>query len=448
MRLKFILTLVVCLAVVVPAGAQQIGINVVLKTPITTTILADLGTHGTVRDLVPAIQALTMSVRSSELPAIQALPYVAAANPDQERKGIPVKTSAVSDSSAGYSTWDLDAINVTTGPGPNTRAVSFTGNGVYVAVLDTGLVNNWPAYFPANLISVEHARAFGGGGAYGVGEVSSQPNKWGEDQNSHGTHVTSTILGYNYGGNIINGVAPRAHVIPVKVLNQNGNGWSSVIARGIEYIGELKDSTLKNSPVVINMSLGGPGLDAMEKAAIDFAIGKGVIIVAAAGNEGMAGMGYPGAYDPVISVAAAGWTGEWQGSWVFGVNVAEKDASQFYICDFSSRAINANQHLDVAAPGSWVLGPYQVNGQLSYYYLGGTSMATPHVAGTVALMAEKKPGLTAAQAESTLMSTALALAPGCRTVFDPYVGVTQYCWGANANGAGLIQADAALAKTK
>jgi subtilisin family serine protease len=196
------------------------------------------------------------------------------------------------------------------------------------------------------------------------------------------------------------------------------------------------------------MSLGGPGLDAMEKAAIDFAIGKGVIIVAAAGNEGMSGMGYPGAYDPVISVAAAGWVGEWRGGWVFNVNVLEKDPSQFYICDFSSRAINANQHLDVAAPGSWVLGPYQVNGQLSYYYLGGTSMATPHVAGTVALMAEKKPALTAAQAESTLKSTALALDPGCRTVADPNVGVAQYCWSSNANGTGLIQADAALSKTK
>ena len=59
------------------------------------------------------------------------------------------------------------------------------------------------------------------------------------------------------------------------------------------------------------MSLGGPSLDAMEKAAIDYAIGKGVIIVASAGNEGEAGMGYPGAYAPVISVAAAGWVGEW-----------------------------------------------------------------------------------------------------------------------------------------
>jgi subtilisin family serine protease len=448
MKLKLLLALVVCVAVTAPASAQQIGINVVLNTPMTGTILADLGTHGTIGDLVPAIQALTMTVRSSELNAIQKLPYVAAANPDRERGAVPVHTAAVTNYAAGYSSWDLDAINVTSGPGTNTRSVAYTGNGVYVAVLDTGLVNNWPSYFPAHLISTEWARAFGGGGAYGVGEVSSQPNKWGEDQNSHGTHVTSTILGYNFNGAIVNGVAPGAHIIPVKVLNQNGSGWSSVIARGIEYIAELKQGALAGSPVVINMSLGGPGLDAMEKAAIDFAIRNGVIIVAAAGNEGMAGMGYPGAYPPVISVAAAGWTGEWRGSWVFMTDVAETGAANFYICDFSSRSINPTQQLDVAAPGSWVLGPYQVNGQSSYYYLGGTSMATPHVAGTVALMAEKRPALTAAQAESILEKTALALPPGCRTVADPNYGAVQYCWESNANGAGLIQADAALKATK
>ena len=76
-----------------------------------------------------------------------------------------------------------------------------------------------------------------------------------------------------------------ATVIPVKVLNQNGSGWSSMVAAGIEYVGDLKAGPLAGYPVVINMSLGGPELDAVEQAAIDYAISQGVIIVASAGNQ-------------------------------------------------------------------------------------------------------------------------------------------------------------------
>jgi hypothetical protein len=63
--------------------------------------------------------------------------------------------------------------------------------------------------------------------------------------------------------------------------------------------------------MVINMSLGGPSLEDIEKEALDYAISNGVIVVAAAGNEGEKGMGYPGAYAPVISAGSVCWTGEW-----------------------------------------------------------------------------------------------------------------------------------------
>jgi subtilisin family serine protease len=246
---------------------------------------------------------------------------------------------------------------------------------------------------------------------------------------------------------MINGVASGATIIPVKVLNQNGSGWSSVIARGIVHVADLKKGALADHPVVINMSLGGSRLDAIEQAAIDYAIESGVIIVASAGNEGTDGMGYPGAYQPVISVAASGWVREWTTStWWYGGDVPDPtNIADYYIADFSSRA-KPGQDLDVAAPGSWVVGPYQTNsGQISYYFLGGTSMASPHVAGIVALMAQKRPTLTAVEAEGFLVVSAIPLPAGCRGVLSPgSASPSAVCWEADATGAGLARARAAL----
>ena len=436
-------------------GEAAIGINVLFKGAITQANLNDLAHYGTVLDTTPEIKLVTMRSTASQLPAIRGRSYVAAANPDAERKGSPVDTVAATNFANGISTWDMDAVNVTANPGFSGRAINYDGTGVYVAVLDTGLLDSWRQYFPEQRIATQYAMSFSGGGGE-QGNVSDPTNMWEHDQNSHGTHVTSTILGYNLLGTPVNGVAPRATVIPVKVLNQAGFGWSSVIAHGIVYIANLKTSALGAAPVVINMSLGGPSLDAAEQAAMDFAISKGVIIVAAAGNEGDAGMGYPGAYAPVISVAATGWTGQWLASpdgnvnnWWYADDVADPTkASDFYIADFSSRQ-KAGQQLDVAAPGSWTVGPYQVNsGQLSYFYLSGTSMATPHVAGIVALMCQKKPSLTAAAAESILKSSAIALPPGSRTVALPGGATEVQTWGSDATGAGLVTADGALKATK
>jgi len=207
---------------------------------------------------------------------------------------------------------------------------------------------------------------------------------------------------------------------------------------------------LAEHPVVINMSLGGPVLDAIEKAAIDYAIEQGVIIVASAGNRGEAGMGYPGAYSPVISVAASGWVGEWLGgaTWWYASNVAEPtSAEDFYITDFSSRE-KAGQDLDVAAPGSWIVGPYQVNsGQTAYYFLGGTSMAAPHVAGIAALMLQKNPALQQTDVETILESSAIPLPAGSRNITGPDGVQVEISWGADATGSGLATADSALSMT-
>jgi subtilisin family serine protease len=358
----------------------------------------------------------------------------------------------------GHSTWNQDLINVTISPSTNARAVPFTGRGVYVAVLDTGLVKLWRQYFPEERIATQYATGFSGGGGEN-GNISEPPNQWEHDADSHGTHVTSTILGFQdyptRTPHIFQGTAPLATIIPVKVLNQTGYGWSSVVARGIVYVANLKAGPLAGSPVIINMSLGGPGLDAIDKAAIDYAISKGVIIVAAAGNEGELGMIFPGAYPPVISAGAVGWVGQWRpggdgivSDWWWKDDVSEPTrAGQIYVADFSSRE-KPGQDLDVLAPGYFVVGPYNLqNGQISYYYLTGTSMATPHVSGICALMAQKDPALTAPQAETILTQTAIPVPPGSRTVLLPTGTTTTYSWDSDATGSGFTTADAALAAT-
>ena len=439
----------------IPVGARssnsQVNVNVLLSSDVTAGDITELGTFGRITGEAEAINAVFMKVRSGDMDAIADLPFVVTVSPDAERKGSPVDTVAAEDFTNGLSTWDNDAINVTDF-GFNNREVSETGAGVYVAVLDTGLVDQWRQYFPQERIAEEYAISFGGGGNE-RGHVSTQPNKWEHDANSHGTHVTSTILGYSLLGTPVNGVAPEATVIPVKVLGNSGFGWSSMVAAGITYIGDLKAGPLADDPVVINMSLGGPELDAVEKAAIDYAIAQGVIIVASAGNEGEEGMGFPGAYEPVISAAASGWVGEWttvgNNSWWNSVDVADPtDPDDFYITDFSSREL-AGQDLDIAAPGSWVVGPFNLqNGKPSYFFLGGTSMASPHVAGTVALMAEKNSTLDQMDADGILTGSAIPFGAGCNDVKPgPGADAVEICWGADATGSGLLDAAAALAAT-
>ena len=264
------------------AVSKTIGINVVLNTAPTDAILAELALHGKVRGVVPAIEAVTMQVKSSKLATIRALPYVAAANPDQERKGAPVSTQVFTDFAGGMSTWNLDAINVTEF-GTRDRQVPYDGSGVYVAIIDTGLVNDWQYYFPAERIATQYAACFGGGGGE-VGNVSQQPNKWGQKHQfpryaryQHHPRLSASVNNLQWRGS-------EGHRDPGEGPEPEWFGLVSVVARGITYVADLKDGPLKDHPVVINMSLGGPSTDWMEKGAIDYAISKGVIIIASAGQ--------------------------------------------------------------------------------------------------------------------------------------------------------------------
>ena len=425
----------------------------------------------------------------------------------------------------GYSTWDADLIN--------SEAVAQTGQGVYVAVLDTGMVPNWRDYFPDARVATHLGAGFNQAVTFkakkdvcglGVEVGALRTDTWvGSTGSTHGTHVASTILGYFYRSNsdaaagfslppiVVRGIAPGVTVIPIKVLADYRVpalpkcdpplpaatvvfGTSDMIAAGIRYATDLKLAGF--SPMVINMSLGGSALDQVEKEAIDYAIANGVIVVASAGNEGEAGMGYPGAYAPVISAGSAGWTGEWLKPtnglpryrmwWLKdgtptlvppllagSGEVADPTAvGDVYVSDFSSRAL-PGQELDVLAPGSWVRGPFSgdpgfnhlpwwskgigdmVGGNGgNFYYVGGTSMASPHVASVAALMLQKNPTLTQAQVEGFLKASALSIPPsGTRSVFDISATVSiswdTDCDGTtcDAVGAGLIQADAAIGVT-
>ena len=430
----------------------------------------------------------------------------------------------------GYHTWDSDLINI--------EAVTQTGAGVYVAVLDTGLVPNWRDYFPDARVATNLGAGFYQPVSFkakkdvcglGVEVGNLRTDTWvGSRSSTHGTHVASTILGYSYYSNfdavagfalppiVVRGIAPGVTVIPIKVLADyqvpalpkcgpgfaSGTvnfGTSAMVAAGIRYATDLKLAGF--SPMVINMSLGGSELEPVEKAALDYAIGNGVIVVAAAGNEGEAGMSYPGAYAPVISAGSVGWTREWiepTGTpqagpryrmwWLkngtpsivppllagSGDVVDPVTAQDVYVSDFSSRALLPGQQLDVLAPGSWVRGPFPGdpgynhlpwwskgigdlvgNNSGNFYYVGGTSMATPHVASVAALMLQKNPTLTQAGVEAILKSTALAIpATGSRTIFDFTTPNVTISWDAtcgasacDAVGSGLIQANAALAAT-
>ncbi|HKY53320.1 MAG TPA: S8 family serine peptidase, partial [Anaerolineales bacterium] len=222
------------------------------------------------------------------------------------------------------------------------------------------------------------------------------------------------------------GVASGAQIIPVKVCEPIGC-FGSAINAGVDYVTSLKKAN-PSQPIVINESLGGSSLDAVEKAAIDAAVKAGVVIVASAGNEGNAGMGFPGAYEPVISAGAGGWRDQWNEypdkTWWLD-DVPENGVDEVFVVDFSSRQ-RSGQYLDVVSTGRFMLLPYPCvalykdgevvsrtnnktcaskatpdnvqSAPFQYLFISGTSFSAPTISGIVALMLDKKPSLSNADA--------------------------------------------------
>ncbi len=225
---------------------------------------------------------------------------------------------------------------------------AYTGS-VQVAVVDTGIDLDHPD-LAANI----------------AWAVDMTGKTGGDDDNGHGTHVAGTIAAVRDSNGVV-GMAPNIQLYAVKVLDRRGSGSWQDVMNGIYAAVKGPDGIVDTADDadVISMSLGAssdPGQEFHD--AIIYAYNHGVVLVAAAGNEGdgdgsTTELSYPAAYDEVIAVGAT-----------------DKDDS---IASFS----NSGYFVEVSAPGVNIYSTYKDG---SYDTLSGTSMATPHVSGLVALI--------------------------------------------------------------
>ncbi|RLI75979.1 hypothetical protein DRO97_01970 [Archaeoglobales archaeon] len=254
---------------------------------------------------------------------------------------LPVKPAIVSGG------WNLQAIKADTAQNNN-----FTGSNAVVAVIDTGVNHHLPDLDDGYLEGWDFA------------ENDSEP----DDEFDHGTLVASIIAGE--GDNIYKGVAPDAHYYALKALNDEGWGNMSDVIAAMEWVLDKINEGEKID--VVSMSYGSDTPTVEEQQICDLLYSKGVILVAASGNEGYTTSLYPAGYDSVISVAA-------------------NDVS-------SNVAAFSNGGALVSAPGVQVPA-LSTDGTIKY--VDGTSFATPHVSGAL-LLVESRKDLTPQQAFNLL----------------------------------------------
>ncbi len=295
--------------------------------------------------------------------------------------------------------WHYPAINL-----PQTWDLS-KGDGVIVAVIDTGVYLAHPD-LSSQLIAGYDFIANRDSARDGNG-IDNNPDDPGDSDipgasSWHGTHVAGTIAALTNNAIGGAGVAPNAKIMPLRALGKNG-GTSYDIIQAVRYAARLSNdsNTLPAQKAdVINLSLGGSSSSAAEQAVYAAARNAGVIIVAAAGNEATSSPFYPAAYPEVISVSATRYTGT--------------------LASYS----NYGNTISVAAPGGELSNDDNSDGQKdgvlstvaddssgsrqpSYRLFEGTSMASPHVAGVIALMKSAYPALSASDVDQLLQSCAI-----------------------------------------
>ena len=216
------------------------------------------------------------------------------------------------------------------------------------------------------------------------------------DPNGHGTHVAGIIGATINNAKGIPGMA-QAYLIPIRVLDAQGNGYDSSIASGTRYCRDQGGH-------VASMSLGGGGSTAMRDAIV-YAQNGGVLVIAATGNDGCTCTSYPAGYSGVLGVGSVGKT--------------------LAISSFSNRG----SAVDLVAPGERIVSTWS-SSNTAYAYSDGTSMATPFVSGVAALVKTKYSSWSASSISSRLTGSAQDLGAGG---YD-----TTY-------GYGLVRADRAVA---
>ena len=280
-----------------------------------------------------------------------------------------------------------------------------TGQNAIVAVIDTGVLLNHPdlqGQFVAGYDFISNRNVANDGDG-----IDNNPNDNGDSPGTgshsyHGTHVAGTIAAASNNSKGVAGVAWNAKILPLRVLGVGG-GTDYDISQAVRFAAGLSNDSGKvpeKRADVINLSLGGGGSSFAAQKAFNDARAAGVIIVAAAGNESTSAPSYPAAYEGVISVSAVD--------------------PQKQLAPYS----NFGNKIDVSAPGGDTSVDRNGDGfsdgvmstlasgdgtDITYNYklYQGTSMATPHMAGVVALMKSANPDLTPAQMDTLLADSQL-----------------------------------------